>query len=151
VKFTILSNVENGLLKRNKNLLVDAIHSFEGKPVTITIERTRKKRSNPQNNFYWGVVLPIVQNGLKDATGEFRTTENIHYNILLKLFSPEREIVNTQTGESLFEKISSSEMSTSQFMDYIAEIQKWSAEFLGVDIPNPNEEMMLNFEDLNHE
>jgi hypothetical protein len=28
-------------------------------------------------------------------------------------------------------------------MDYIAEIQKWSAEFLGVDIPDPNENLTL--------
>ena len=37
-------------------------------------------------------------------------------------------------------------MTTSQFMDYIVDIQKWSAEFLNVQIPNPNEEILMNFD-----
>jgi hypothetical protein len=31
-------------------------------------------------------------------------------------------------------------------MEYVMEVQKWSAEFLGVDIPNPNEEILLNLD-----
>ena len=145
MKIQIRTNVLKGKFKRNINQILDAVASFEGKDCIFSIEKVKKTRSNNQNSFYWGVVLPIVQSGLKEATGEFRTTENIHYNILLKMFAPEKEIVNIETGECINEKISSSEMSTSQFMDYIAEIQKWSAEFLGVDIPNPNESTELNF------
>ena len=145
MKIQIRTNVLKGKFKRNINQILAAVASFEGKDCIFSIEKVKKTRSNNQNSFYWGIVLPIVQSGLKEATGEFRTTENIHYNILLKMFAPEKEIVNIETGECITEKISSSEMSTSQFMDYIAEIQKWSAEFLGVDIPNPNEETTLNF------
>lgn len=131
--------------KRNRNLINQARSQYVGKGLLLTIEPIKKKRSNNQNSFYWGVVIPIVQNGLLDATGELRSGENIHYNILQKMFAPEREIINTDTGESFFEKISSSEMTTTQFMEYVMEIQKWAAEFLGIDIPNPNEEMMLSF------
>ena len=69
MKYEIRSNVENGILKRNRNLLIDAIKSFEGQNVIVTIEKAKKKRSNPQNSFYWGVCLPIIQYGFKDATG----------------------------------------------------------------------------------
>ena len=41
--------------------------------------------------------------------------------------------------------MTSSEMTTTDFMEYINEVQKWSAEFLNVDIPDPNEELTLNF------
>jgi hypothetical protein len=143
MKIQIRTNVLKGKFKRNINHILDAVKSFEGKDCIFTIEKVKKTRSNPQNNFYWGVVLPIIQNGLKEATGEFRTAENIHYNILLKMFAPEREIINTDTGECIREKISSSEMSTTQFMDYIAEIQNWAAEFLNVQIPDPNENLTL--------
>lgn len=146
MKYEIRSNVENGNLKRNRNLLIDAIHSFEGQQVVVTIEKAKKKRSNPQNAFYWGVVLPILQHGFKEATGEFRTAENLHYKILLPLFSPVNEIVNKDTGESVIEKLTSSDMTTTQFCEFILEIQKWSAEFLGVTIPDPNSEIHLNFE-----
>lgn len=145
MKIQIRTSVLKGKFKRNINQILDAVASFEGKDCIFSIEKVKKTRSNNQNSFYWGIVLPIVQSGLKEATGEFRTTENIHYNILLKMFAPEKEIVNIETGECINEKISSSEMTTIQFMDYIAEIQKWSAEFLGVDIPNPNETTTLNF------
>jgi len=145
MKIQIRTNVLNGKFKRNINQILDAVSSFEGKDCIFTIEKVKKTRSNGQNSYYWGVVLPIVQSGLKEATGEFRMSENIHYNILLKMFAPEREIINTDTGECISEKISSSEMTTSQFMDYIVDIQKWAAEFLGVDIPDPNEKIELNF------
>ena len=47
MKYEIRSNVENGILKRNRNLLIDAIKSFEGQNVIVTIEKAKKKRSNP--------------------------------------------------------------------------------------------------------
>jgi hypothetical protein len=143
MKYEIRTNVLNGNLKRNRNLILNALESFEGQEVILTIQKARKSRTNPQNSFYWGVVLQLVQQGLKDATGEFRSVENIHYNILLKMFAPENEIVNIETGECITEKITSSEMTTTQFSEYIMEIQKWSAEFLGINIPNPNEEITL--------
>jgi len=92
------------------------------------------------------VLCKCNQSLMKYATGEFRSAESIHYGILLPLFAPTNEIVNTDTGQVLTEKISSSEMTTSQFMDYVAYVQQWAAEFLGVDIPNPNEEILLNLD-----
>lgn len=145
MKFQIKSNVVNGNLKRNREQIKQAIASFEGKEIIITIDKAKKTRSNNQNSYYWGVCIPLIQSGLKDATGEFRSSENIHYNILLPLFSPSVEIINTDTGQVLTERISSSEMTTIQFMEYVMEIQKWSSEFLNVDIPDPNEEILLDF------
>lgn len=145
MKFQIKSNVVNGNLKRNREQIKQAIASFEGKEIIITIDKAKKTRSNKQNSYYWGVCIPLIQSGLKYATGEFRSSENIHYNILLPLFSPSVEIINTYTGQVLTERISSSEMTTIQFMEYVMEIQKWSSEFLNVDIPDPNEEIMLDF------
>jgi len=145
MKFQIKSNVVNGNLKRNREQIKQAIASFEGKEIIITIDKAKKTRSNNQNSYYWGVCIPLIQSGLKDATGEFRSSENIHYNILLPLFSPSVEIINIDTGQVLTERISSSEMTTIQFMEYVMEIQKWSSEFLNVDIPDPNEEILLDF------
>lgn len=146
MKVEILTSIANGVFKRNRNLVLDAIKSFEGVEVRITLEKLKKKRSNNQNAFYWGVVIPLIQNGLKEATGEFRSADNIHYRILLPLFSPINEIVNTETGEVVNEKLTSSDMTTTQFCEFIMEVQKWSAEFLGVDIPSPNEDIHLNFD-----
>ncbi len=140
----IRTNVQDGNLKRNRNLIINVIKTFEGKEMEISFSRPKKERSNRQNSHYWGFVLPVVQRGLMDATGELRSVENIHYRILLPMFAPEAEISNKHTGEIINEKLSSSEMSTVQFMAYMREIQHWGAEFLGIDIPDPNEKILLN-------
>ena len=146
MKIEITTSIVNGLFKRNRNLVLNAIKSFNDKDVVITFTKPKKSRSNSQNSFYWGVVLPLIQKGLLDATGELRSNDNIHYNILLPLFAPTNEIINIDTGECINERLTSSEMTTTQFCEYIIEIQKWAAEFLGIDIPSPNEENLLNFD-----
>lgn len=145
MKIEIRTSIENNIFKRNRNLVLNAINHFNNKEVLITFSKPKKERSNNQNRFYWGVVIPLIQNGLLESTGELRSNENIHYKILLPMFAPVNEIVNKDTGECISEKITSSDMTTTQFMEFILEVQKWSAEFLGVDIPNPNEENLITF------
>jgi hypothetical protein len=146
MKIEITTSIVNGLFKRNRNLVLNAIKSFNDKDVVITFTKPKKNRSNNQNRYYWGLVLPLIQNGLLDATGELRSYDNIHYKILLPLFAPTNEIVNKETGECIVEHLTSSDLTTTQFCEYILEIQKWAAEFLGIDIPSPNEENLLNFD-----
>jgi hypothetical protein len=145
-KIEIITSISNNVFKRNRNLVLNAIKYFNDKDVIITFSKPKKSRSNNQNRFYWGCVLPLVQNGLLEATGELRSVENIHYKILLPLFAPTNEIVNTDSGECINERLTSSEMTTTQFCEYIMEVQKWGAEFLGIDIPSPNEENLINFD-----
>lgn len=147
MKTEIITSVHNGVFKRNRHMVLDLIKSFEGSDVVISFEKPKKKRSNNQNSFYWGVCIVLVQRGLKEATGEFRSADNIHYNILLPLFAPLRELVNTTTGEITSERLTSSDMTTTQFCEFIMEIQKWSKEFLNIDIPNPNEDLQFSYSD----
>jgi hypothetical protein len=145
MKIEIITSIENNIFKRNRNLVLNAIKYFNDKEVVISFSNLKRSRSNSQNKFYWGVVIPLIQNGLLEATGELRSSDNIHYKILLPLFSPINEIVNKNTGEIINEKLTSSDLTTTQFQIYFLEIQKWAAEFLNIDIPNPNEENLINF------
>jgi hypothetical protein len=143
-KITITTNVADGNLKRNRNLIIEAIKSFEGKDVLITFEKPKKKRSNPQNAFYYGVIIPIVQNCLKEA-GHVMTNESTHDLIKLK-FLKEIILVNEDTGEVVERVKSTTELSTSQFMDFVAEIRLFTTEYFGVDIPEPREAITLKFD-----
>jgi hypothetical protein len=145
MKVQVITSIHSGKFKRNLNTVLEIVKQFNGMDVLLTFEKPKKKRSNNQNQFYWGICIPLIQSGLKEATGEFRTAENIHYKILLPLFAPTNEIVNTETGECISEKLSSSEMTTTQFCEYILEIQKWASEFLAIDIPSPNENLEIFF------
>jgi hypothetical protein len=141
MKFEIRTNVINGNLKRNRNLLIDAINSFEGQNVTVTIQKTKKTRSNPQNRFYYGLVIPIMQQCLKDA-GYLMTNESVHEMLKLR-FLKESILVNEETGEYLERIKSTTELSTTDFMEYILQIQKFAIEYFNTEIPNPNEELSL--------
>jgi hypothetical protein len=144
MNYEIISEVKNGTLTRNTNLIKDAIATFEGKQIVIKIEKAKKKRSTQQNRFYYGVIIPIVQNCLKEA-GHLMTNESTHDLIKLK-FLKEALFVNEETGEVIERIKSTTELSTSQFMDLLAEINNFTFEYFGVSLPSPNDDLTLNLE-----
>jgi len=144
MNYEIRSEVKNGTLTRNTNLIKDAIQTFEGKQIVIKIEKAKKKRSTQQNRFYYGVIIPIVQNCLKEA-GHIMTNESTHDLIKLK-FLKEALFVNEETGEVIERIKSTTELSTSQFMDLLEEINNFTFEYFGVSLPSPNEDLTLNLE-----
>jgi hypothetical protein len=144
MNYEIRSEVKNGTLTRNTNLIKDAIQTFEGMQIVIKIEKAKKKRSTQQNRFYYGVIIPIVQNCLKEA-GHILTNESTHDLIKLK-FLKEALFVNEETGEVIERIKSTTELSTSQFMDLLAEINNFTFEYFGVTLPSPNDDLTLNLE-----
>ena len=144
MNYEIISEVKNGSLIRNVNLIKDAIATFENKQVVIKIEKFKKKRSTQQNRFYYGVIIPIVQNCLKEA-GHVMTNESTHDLIKLK-FLKETLFVNETTGEIIERIKSTTELSTSQFMDLLAEINNFTFEYFGVILPSPNDDLTLKLE-----
>ena len=142
MNYEIISEVKNGTLTRNTNLIKDAIQTFEGKQIVIKIEKAKKKRSTQQNRFYYGVIIPIVQNCLKEA-GHIMTNESTHDLIKLK-FLKEALFVNEETGEVIERIKSTTELSTSQFMDLLAEINNFTFEYFGVSLPSPTDDLTLN-------
>jgi hypothetical protein len=143
MKITFNGKIKDGKMTIiNRKSFDDYINSLPDKDVLITIEKKIKKRSNHQNAYYYGVVLKIVRQGLIDqGFDNFRNDESVHELLKYRFLK-----VDESNPDGLFvERIkSTTELSTSQFMDYIAEIQRWASEFLNVYIPEPNEELMLN-------
>ena len=132
--------VQDGKLEIvHRKKMAEEVKAFEGNNVVITIKRKKKKRSTPQNAYYWGVVVPIVQQGLKDAGFQGMSKEKTHD--FLKLEFLKDILVNEETGEAIGVIKSTTELSTSEFMDFLAEVQQWASEFLNVYIPDPNENL----------
>jgi hypothetical protein len=144
MKYEIKSEVINGKLIRNRNLILDALNALNGNKITITLQKEKKSRTSPQNRFYWGVVVELVRQGLKDA-GHVLNTQDTHEMLKLR-FLKEILMVNENTGEVVERIKSTSELTTSEMNDYISEIQIFASEYLGIIIPDPNEEITLNFE-----
>lgn len=140
-RYTYYGEVTDGKLKIHRAKEFQAvIKEFEGRKVEVTIQRKRKHRSLLQNSYYHGVVIPIVQLGLNDV-GYKMDKEQVHD--YLKSQFARAEIANEQTGEIMTIQGSTARMTTCEMMDYFAEITRWAAEFLGVQIPEPNEQMTI--------
>ena len=139
----ILSRVdENGNLKRNRKFIADAIKSFSGKEIEIIIKRKYKQRSNQQNAFYWGITLPFFQNLFHDAWGEIRSIEEIHE--ILKSTCNYTEIPNPNTGEAQRIPRSTTELTTSEWMDYELKMEQFAMDFFNSTLPKPNVQTILN-------
>ena len=131
---------EKGLHIYNRGEFDDDILLFNSKEVTVTIEKKKKNRSLSQNSYYWGVVVPLVREGLLDVGYKVGLVESHEY---IKNEFSYKEIVNEITGEVLKTKQSTTSMTTTEFIVYLEQIQRWGAEFLNIQIPDPGEQIQI--------
>lgn len=143
MKIEIITDICNGRFKRNINQIQQIVKSFEGKEIVLTFSKLNKKRSQKQNSYYWGVVIPIMKNTMLEI-GNPMDEDDIHLMLRVK-FLKEIISINEETGEVCERVKSSAELSTVQYMNFMSEIRFWALDFFGVDIPEPNEELLLNF------
>lgn len=129
---------QDGKMKiANRYMLTNWISQNKGRNVELKIERKRKKRSNDQNAYWWGVVIPLVYEGLNHLGNEFTQMET---HELLKAQCNAKEIEG-KDGLLITAPHSTANLSTVEFMELIDRVQRWSAEYLGVVIPNPGEQL----------
>lgn len=141
-KISIFSKVVNGNLQRNKAKILQAIKSFDGKEIEIIIKRKRKSRSNPQNAYYFGVIIPITQRAINDEWGEIWSIQKTH-EFLKNMFLYE-ERTNHDTSEIIKIPKSTTENSTLEQEMYHTQIRNFLLEWFNVNIPLPNEH--INFD-----
>lgn len=139
---------ENGKIVKfyNKRGFEQDMKMFAGKSVKVEISKWTKTRSTKQNAYYHSCVIPFVLDGLVDAGYErYKLNSEVVHELLKSKFL-KHDIANEETGETIEIVRSTADLSTSEFMDYIADIQNFSLEFLNVTIPDPNEQSMLAFD-----
>lgn len=117
-------NIENGKLKlANSEMYGKYLCSLRGE-VELIVRKWKKKRTDNQNKYYWGVIIPI----LCESLGYF--DEEMHDALKWKfLRKKEREKLPTVK--------STASLSTIEFKNYIDEIVIWAASE-GIIIPEPN-------------
>jgi hypothetical protein len=112
----------------------------------VTI-KSIKKRSLKQNAYYWSVCVPMVLQGLRDVGyNDVKTNEDAH-EVMKRLFL-QKKFTNEKTGEEITLAGNSSDLKTVEFNTYLEDIWQWAAEYLNIQIPQPNEQLiMFNGED----
>lgn len=137
-RFTIL-RIKNGEVE-NKGAIRKLFQELKDGKWLLEIAQYNK-RSDPQNRYYFGIVIPLVREGIKHL-GHQLTKEETHDFLKSRFHS--QEIVNEDTGEVIHIPRSTTIMNKEAFSNYIAEIQRFAAEFLNVVIPDPGQQMMIN-------
>jgi dihydroorotate dehydrogenase len=101
------------------------IKGLEGQRIEVVVRKQKSKRSLSQNSYYWSVVIEILSKELGYDQDELH--EILKYKFL-KTHSNGMEYVKSTT-----------KLTTGEFEDYLEKIRRWSADFLNINVPLPNE------------
>lgn len=139
------ATVQNGkIVPLDAVYFSDELPKYEGRDVEVVIKKLNK-RSNPQNRYYWGVVVYLVRerlNSLGYVRGDLHegalpsalTRDDVH--LYLKENFNRKDIVNHETGEVLGSASSSTtDLSTDEFAQYVENIVLWASNYLDLEIP----------------
>ena len=79
------TRILNGKIPQySRNEIKNFLKKNEGKEISIEIKKISYQRSNPQNKFYWGVWIPIIQQALSELSGELVSIEETHNIVIIK-------------------------------------------------------------------
>jgi hypothetical protein len=141
MKITIITTPENGTINRNRKTLVDALKSFEGKEIKISIERNFNKRSNNQNAYLHGYLFPVITEALNDLGWQMTPQKTKEW--LKKKFLIHTEI-NENTGEYMEWIKRTRDCNTKEIMDFQDKCIQFAAEELGIEVALPNEQIIIS-------
>lgn len=134
-------NIEGGIIQNRKPAVL-LFKSLKDGKYLLEISNSNK-RSNPQNRYYWGLVVPMIQKGIEDMGTEL-TKEETHE--FLKARFNASDLINEGTGEAISIPKSTTGLSKEKFGEYISKIQQFSAEFLQMIIPDPGQQVTIEYE-----
>lgn len=105
------------------------------------IIRLKNRRSTPQNDYYWGVVIWEIRHRLEQLGNRF-TPDQIHDLLKAKFLAIQ---VSNDQGELLEVPGSTSGLNKEEFSLYLDKVIQWASEFLGIEIPEPNTQLTVGF------
>jgi hypothetical protein len=140
-KVQIKSKVVDGNLTRNRKFLVNCLKDHEGKEIVITIERKRKKHSDLQRGYYFGVIVSLIREAIFIEWGEKMDSNEVHE--LLKTNCNWKEQANKRTGEIIRVAGSIKQHTTSEQEEFHEDCRRWAKEWFNIDIPLPNEQIEI--------
>lgn len=118
----------------------EGLKRFAGKDIELTVQKKKSYRSNPQNRYYWGIIVELVMQGMNDTGNEMNKQETHEF---IKANFNYKEIVNEDTGEVFRATLSTTALTKSEFSEMVEKIKRFSAEYLNVVIPDANEDLSL--------
>jgi hypothetical protein len=138
----LCGHIEAGKLTiDNRKRMAQELSNLKDGPVEIEIKR-KSRRSNPQNRYYWGVVIAEIRLSLLELGNRFEP-ETVH-EFLKGKFNPV-SVVDIDGVVIAELPGSTTKMNKEQFGEYIDMIIEWAAEFLQIAIPLPTDKLTIDF------
>jgi len=134
----VIINISNKKVVNMKEFR-EAFNQLKDGKHLVTVKDIRK-RSIPQNSYYWGVMVPMIRKGLYESGfDEVRTNDDAHE--IIKHVHLKKQMVSKQTGDVIDVAGSSSVLSIPEFNEFIERVCRWASEYLSIYIPSPYEQM----------
>ncbi|MCE9567641.1 MAG: hypothetical protein K8U57_37040 [Planctomycetes bacterium] len=116
-----------------------AIRGFNGKRVIVSVKEQKRKRSNNQNAYMWGVVIKSITDAFRDA-GNSVDMDDVFLFLKAEVWKTKQVFV-TPDGQVLHGLGSSRNWTTMEMEARLEQARAWAAEYLGISIPLPNEHL----------
>jgi len=125
----------------NPDVLLDlqeAIRTFRGQHIDLTVEAHRDRRSERANAYLWGVVYREI------AAYTGHTVEAIHSAMVERYLPSERvrvEFFNRTNGEVLeidTDRRRTSKLTGTAFFDFVEQVRLFASEFLSIETEDPD-------------
>lgn len=144
MKQEFYSDVREGRLQTGvRNKVADALKSYEGKRVYITISKASSKRSEQQNR-YIHLLFTIFTEQLNELGNEFTMPQ---VKDLCKAKFALIDVVNEETGEVIGQRIKgTSEMGKLELNEFFEKVIRWASEMFHIELPYPNEQLKAELE-----
>ena len=137
-KMEFAALVTNGKLPRQTGQnIARLIAQMDGEHILITVAEQKRQRSNPQNRYYWGVVVAMVRQMFIDY-GTPVSAEQVHEYLKMNVGKMIDMLIDPKGNPAPFLR-TTTKLSTQEFEDYMEKIRAWAAGF-GLIIPLPNED-----------
>lgn len=97
-----------------------------GEVVQVSIQKPKKRATDPQRRYYWAVIVTMISDEIGDDK------ESVHLSLREKFLSVE-------TDNGLKRIRSTEELTTVEREEYHEQVRRWAAQWLSMYIPLPNE------------
>lgn len=144
---TYLGSVtKDGEIKLPKRLRAEVSAFLNGCEIEAIFRKKKKHRTSEQNRYYWGVIIPYVADAFGDLGNPVSSSnpddlQAVHEFLKRRFLQP--DTVHDVNGEVHVLRYTTTNKSTSEMMDYFAQISQFASEYLNTVIPEPNEQIEI--------
>lgn len=110
----------------------------------MVISEYKPKRSNPQNAYWWAVIVPHFLEGLRDSGHTWLSPDckehlELVHDLICRKFLPKEGTIVLKDGFEYEERGRTSKLNTQEMTELIDRVRHFTLEMFGIHIPLPEE------------